>query len=148
MKLELSLPERPGLLHAVPAFDMFVVLWLFFLFGSALVRQPGVRVDLPPSQFQLERYQETHVITLGFGDGAPLVHFGRDAVTMDELRQRLVRLQGEGAAANSVVLLRTDAGTPVGVERRVSELVLGMGFRLALLGDDEPEPAQPEPADP
>lgn len=149
MKLVMSLPERPGLLHAVPVCDLFVILWLLFLLSSALMRHAGVTVDLPPSQFQLERYEETYVVTLGAGDGQARMHFGRDVVTMDELVERLEKLRNEGVQARSVVLLQCDGGTPVEVERRVSELVLGMGFRLALVGSapaqgvapavDEPE---------
>jgi hypothetical protein len=33
-----------------------------------------------------------------------------------------------------MVLLQTDRGTPVGIEREVAELVLGKGFRLAMVG--------------
>ena len=147
MKLELSLPERPGLLHAVPVCDLFVMMWLLFLFGSALVRQSGVTVELAPSQFQLQRYQDTHVITLGSGEGDMQLHFGRDAVTFKELEERLARVRREGGQASSVVVLKTDAGTPVGLERRVTEMVLGMGFRLALLGEDEKDRVQPEPTE-
>jgi hypothetical protein len=37
-----------------------------------------------------------------------------------------------------MVLLQTDAGTPVGIERQVSEMVLGKGFRLAMVGANVP----------
>jgi hypothetical protein len=38
----------------------------------------------------------------------------------------------------AIVLLQTDTGTPVGVEREVTELVLDKGFRLALVGKNPP----------
>lgn len=149
MKLEMSLPERPGLLHAVPVLNVFALLWLLFLLGPSLSRQSGVAVELPPSKFQLERYQDSLVITLGPGDELPRVHFGRDSVTIEELGNRLEILRSEGAAAKTIVLLQTDAGTPVGLDRRVSELVLEKGFRLALVGanttvpEDSAEPVSP-----
>lgn len=135
MKLELSLPERPGLLHAVPVCNLFLILWLLHVLGSAMVRDSGVMVELPPSQFQLERYEETHVVTLGPGEGVPQIHLGRDRVSMDELMQRFGTLRAEGAQAKAVVLLQTDAGTAVGLERQVAETLLGMGFRVALIGN-------------
>ena len=141
MKLEMTLPERPGLLHAVPVFDIFALLWLLFLLAPSLLRQSGVTVELPPSQFQLERYQESLVITLGPGESGPRIHLGRDQVDFPELAARLEQLRGEGAPAKAMVLLQTDAGTPVGVERQVSELVLGKGFRMALVGANMPVPA-------
>jgi hypothetical protein len=55
-------------------------------------------------------------------------------VTLEELGSRLEKLRSEGAQANAIVLLQTDRGTPVGIEREVAELVLGKGFRLAMVG--------------
>ncbi len=143
----MSLPERPGLLHAVPILDIFTLLWLLFLLSSSLLRQSGMTVELPPSRFQLERFQDTFVVTLGPGEAQPRIHFGRDLVSMEELSVRLDQLRKEGAQAKSVVLLQTDAGTSVGIERKVVEMVLGHGFRLAMVGANEstPENAKPQP---
>lgn len=139
----MSLPERPGLLHAVPVLDIFALLWLLFLLGPSLLRQSGVAVDLPPSRFQLERYQDTLVITIGPGEAEPRIHLGRDAVSLADLATRLEQLRAEGAPAGTIVLLQTDKGTPVGVERQITELVLGRGFRMALVGANTPGPAIP-----
>ena len=138
MKLELSLPERPGLLHAVPVLDLFALLWLLFLLAPSLLRQSGVAVELPPSRFQLERYQNPLVITLGAGETGPRIHLGRDPVDLPALADRLEQLRGAGATADSIILLQTDAGTPVGLEREVTEMALGKGFRLALVGSNTP----------
>jgi biopolymer transport protein ExbD len=134
VKLEMTLPERPGLLHAVPVLDIFALLWLLFLLAPSLSRQSGVAVELPPSRFQLDRFENSLVITLGPGEGAPRIHMGRDSVTLSGLAERLDRLRAEGAPAKAIVLLQTDTGTPVGTERAVTELVLDKGFRLALVG--------------
>ena len=141
MKLEMSLPERPGLLHAVPVLNLFALLWLLVLLSPALLRQSGIAVELAPSRFQLERYQNALVVTLGPGETAPRIHFGRDAVTLAQLAERLDQLRVEGAVAKAIVLLQTDTGTPVGVERQVTELVLGKGFRLAMVGANAPAAA-------
>lgn len=148
MKLETKLPERPGLLHAVPVLDVFALLWLLFLLGPSLLRQSGVMVELPPSRFQLERFQQTLVITLGPGEDGPRIHLGRDAMTFDELTERFEQLRADGAPAKAMVLLQTDAGTPVGIERQVSEMVLGKGFRLALVGANIPGPSGTNPNPP
>lgn len=134
MKLEMTLPERPGFLHAVPVLNIFALMQLFFLLGPSLALQSGVAVDLPPSRFQMERYQDTLVVTLGPGEPLPRIHFGRDLVTMAELASRLDGLRKDGAPAKAIVLLQTDTGTPVGAEREVTDLVLDKGFRLALVG--------------
>lgn len=141
----MSLPERPGLLHAVPILNIFALLWLLFLLAPSLLRQSGVAVELPPSRFQLERFQDALVVTLGPGETEPRIHFGRDAVNLEDLSTRLEKLRADGATAKAIVLLQTDAGTPVGIERQVTELVLGKGFRMALVGANATGPKLPEP---
>jgi biopolymer transport protein ExbD len=139
MKLEMTLPERPGLLHAVPVLNLFALMVFFLLLGPSLVLQSGVAVEMPPSRFQMQRYQDTLVVTLGPGEPLPRLHFGRDPVTMEQLSERLEKLHGDGASARAIVLLQTDAGTPVGTEREVTELVLEKGFRLAVVGKNASE---------
>ncbi|RYD35170.1 MAG: hypothetical protein EOP85_19250, partial [Verrucomicrobiaceae bacterium] len=127
MKLEMTLPERPGFLHVVPVLNIFALMQLFFLLGPSMVMQSGVAVDLPPSRFQMERYDQSLVVTLGPGNPTPRIHFGRDPVTKGELATRLDQLREEGAQMRAMVLLQTDAGTPVGTEREITELVLAEG---------------------
>lgn len=141
MKLEMSLPERPSLLHAVPILNIFALMQLFFLLGPSLALQSGVTVDLPPSRFQMERYEDSLVVTLGPGEPTPRIHLGRDAVSLSQLGERLEKLSQDGATVKAIVLLQTDLGTPVGVERDVTELVLNKGFRLAIVGKTAPASA-------
>lgn len=148
MKLEMTLPERPGFLHAIPLLNIFALVQLFFLLGPSLVWQSGVAVDLPPSRFQMERYETPLVVTLGPGEPTPRIHFARDSVTLEELSGRLEKLSETGAQAKAIVLLQTDTGTPVGVEREVTEMVLAKGFRLALVGKNAPETQIPGPQPP
>jgi biopolymer transport protein ExbD len=148
MKLEMTLPERPGFLHAIPLLNIFALVQLFFLLGPSLVWQSGVAVELPPSRFQMERYETPLVVTLGPGEPVPRIHFARDSVTLDELSGRLEKLSESGAQAKAIVLLQTDTGTPVGVEREVTEMVLAKGFRLALVGKNAPETPIPGPQPP
>ena len=141
------MPERPGLLHALPVCDLFLMLWIAFVLGSALSRQTGVAVELPASQFQLERYRESVVISIASGENQAQLYYGRDAVTFEELERQLKRLHDNGAQADTLVLLRTDHAAPVGAQRRVEELALDLDFKVALLGADEP-PQQPDAPEP
>ncbi|MCX6879194.1 MAG: biopolymer transporter ExbD [Verrucomicrobia bacterium] len=153
MKLEMTLPERPGFLHVLPMLDLFLLLLLFFMLGPSLVLQSGVMVELPPSKFQMERFRNAMVVTLGPGHAAPRIHLGRQPVTLEELAARLDGLRAEGAAAKAIMLLQTDADTAVGMEREVAEMILSKGFRLAMVGQSpkkplppgSPDASQPEP---
>lgn len=151
MKLELTLPERPGFLHVLPVFNLFLLLLLFFMLGPSLHSQSGVMVDLPPSKFQMERFHDTLVVTLGPSQGGPRLHFQRHPMTLDELATRLDGLRAEGAAAKTIILLQADTATPVGEERAVAEVILGKGFRLAMVGQPAAKPAataNPDPSQP
>jgi biopolymer transport protein ExbD len=149
MKLELSLPERPGLLHAVPILNIFALMLLFFLLGPSLLLHSGVAVDLPPSRFQMERYENAVVVTLGQvpGEAEPRIHLGRDAISRADLESRLAEMRAAGAPTKTIVLLQTDAGTPVGAEREIAELVLASGFRLAMVGKTASAAAEPRSAE-
>lgn len=145
MKLETTLPERPGFLHVLPVLNLFALLLMFFLLGPSMVLRSGLAVDLPPSRFQMERFEESVVVTLAPGEDAPRIFLGRDELSMPELTEKIEELRQTGASAKAVVLLQTDAATPAGWERAVSEMILGKGFRLALVGRtvEEPETQQP-----
>lgn len=139
MKLHLTLPERPGLLHAVPILNLFALLVFFLLLGPSLVLQSGVAVEMVPSRFQMQRYEDTLVVTLGAGVSAPQIYLGRDPMTLTELEERLEKLRDDGAKAKAIVLLQSDGNTPVGTEREVAEMVLDKGFRLAIVGKNAGE---------
>lgn len=136
MKLECTLPVRPGFLHAVPLFNLFALLLMFLMLGPSFVLQSGVSVELPPSRFQMDRYRNAHVVTIVAGDPARL-YFGREMVGFDRLAELLDEKRKEGEEVRSTVLLRSDAKTPVETERRVEEMVLHKGYRLVLVGRPE-----------
>lgn len=143
MKLEMTLPERPGFLHALPILNIFALMQMFFLIGPSLMSQSGMAVELPQSKFQMERYEDSLIITLGPGEPEPVIYLGREPVTRAELIERLEKLSQERVQSKAIVLLQTDASTPVGVEREIAELVLSKGFRVAVVGKNPPR--EPEP---
>lgn len=134
MKLETTLDERPGFLHTLPLFDMLMLLVMLLMVGPMFLSQSGVSVELPASRFQMQRYGQSIVVTVGAGDSEPRLHIGRQSVTMDGLRDRLEELRSDEVMSRAVVLLKSDVGAAVGVQREVAEMILGTGFKLALVG--------------
>ena len=153
MTLEMTLPERPGFLHVLPVVNLFLLLVLFFMVGPSLLLQSGLKIELPPSKFQMERFQNTLVVTLGPGQPPANIHYGRLPVSFDKLASLLDQKRADGSGAKAVVLLQSDVETPVRLEREVAEMILGKGFRLALVGQAPThlqapagaEPDKPEP---
>jgi biopolymer transport protein ExbD len=134
MKLETTLEERPGFLHAMPVFDLLMLVVMMLLLGPMFLSQSGVNVEVPVSQFQMQRYEKSVTVTLAPGAGEPSIHLGRHPVTKEELRKHLEEMKEDEVMAGAMVLLNTDAGVSVGVERELAELILGVGYKVALVG--------------
>lgn len=147
MKLETTLDERPGFLHALPLFDLFILVTMLLLLGPVFLSQSGVTVELPASQFQMQRYQESIVVTLHSGKSEPQIYLGREAITLEELRNRLEVLKADEVMSRAIVLLKTDIGTPTGMQSEIIDLILKLGFKIALVGKTEPEIPESEPMD-
>ncbi len=136
MKLESTLPEHPGFLFVVPAFNLFALLLVFFLLGPSFVSQSGVAVELPVSRFQMERQADATVVTITGGD-PPEYWVEREPVSLGQLSERLDDRLGSDASPATTVLLRADRGVSVDTQRKVAEIALQKGFRVYLLGQPE-----------
>jgi acyl-CoA synthetase (AMP-forming)/AMP-acid ligase II len=112
MKLESTLPETPGFLFVVPAFNLFALLLVFFLLGPSFVSQSGVAVELPVSRFQMERQADATVVTIE-DSGAPGVSeldpptywVEREPVSLGQLSERLDARRGSDTSPATTVLL-------------------------------------------
>jgi biopolymer transport protein ExbD len=135
VKLETTLKERPGFLHALPLFDLFMTVTMLLLLGPMFLTQSGISVELPVSQFQLQRYQKAVVVTLSAGISDPQIYLGRRAVSAGELREHLDELKADDAVSVPIVLLKTDVGSSVKVQGELVEMILLSGFKLALVGE-------------
>jgi biopolymer transport protein ExbD len=144
VKLETTLDERPGFLHALPLFDLFITVTMLLLLGPVFLSQSGVSVELPASHFQMQRYQESIVVTLHSGEAEPQIYLGREALSLAELKVRLEALKADEVMSRAMVLLKTDLGTPVGVQSEMIDLILRMGFKVALVGKTEAETPESE----
>ncbi|MCW1886962.1 biopolymer transporter ExbD [Luteolibacter flavescens] len=136
MKLESTLPERPGFLFVVPVFNLCGLLLVFLLLGGQFVNQSGVAVELPVSRFQMERQTDASVVTVTAGD-PPGYWLEREPVTLEQLSERLDARRGSESGPSTTVLLRVDKGVPVETQRTVAEVALQKGLRVYLLGQPE-----------
>ncbi|MFK7851205.1 MAG: hypothetical protein AB8D78_09530 [Akkermansiaceae bacterium] len=135
MKLEMTLTDRPGFLHAIPVFDLIMSVTMLLLLGPMFLSQGGVSVKLPESRFQMERYQDSIVVTIGKRVGQDQkLYLGRQVVSLDELEKHFDERSRDENATGSLVLLKSDIGSSVGMERKISEMVLRSGLKLALVG--------------
>ena len=117
------------------------------LIAPSFFIQSGVNVELPASQFQMQRYRESIVITLYAGKSDPQIYLGREAVDLVQLGARLEEMKSDADLSRAMVLLKTDQSTPSGTQSEIMELVLGLGYKLALVGKNDMEASESIPQD-
>lgn len=134
MKLELTLPSRPGLLHALPGLDLLSLILMFPLLGSSFVRQAGMEVIVHESPWRYQQMDNPVVITLGAGEDLP-IWVNKKKILLADLEVEIKRLQNEpGGGAISTAVVRTDVAVPSGVEKEVIIRIQKMGLNLGLMG--------------
>ncbi len=125
MKLQLSLPERAGLIYTAPVLDVVILLMIFFLLASNFVIRSGIAVEEPFSSSNLPAVAQSHLVTLTPGPTGK-IFFNEDQVDLAELTERL-RASPEEIRA---VIFRADRNAAFGSVVEISNLILEEGFDL------------------
>ncbi len=133
MKLQSSLPDNVGFLHAVPLFNIFAVLLMCYTLGPKLEEKTGVTINMPSSLFQLERYDEAAVITMT-SDGLQDLYLGTQRINLIELDARLDEQLEKSAGANRAIVIMADRLVPSESLRQVAEICLRKGVRVVMAG--------------
>lgn len=143
MKLDTTLPEGVGFLHAVPLFNLFAVLLMCYALGPQLEEKTGISIDMPSSLFQLERYEEAAVITMT-ADGTQAMYLGTKSVSMVELDALLDQQLENGTSANAAVVIMADRMVSSDSLRQVAEICMRKGLRVVLAGSGRGTPKEQE----
>lgn len=143
MKLETTLPEGAGFLHAVPLFNIFAVLLFCYAIGPKLEEKTGVTINMPASLFQLERFDEAAVITMT-AEGTKGIYVGTQSVSLTELDTVLDRQLLQSSRANATVIIMADRMVSSDSLRQVAEVCMRKGLRVVLAGSGRGTPKQKE----
>ena len=133
MKLESTLSFRPGVMVLIPLADVFLTLLVFFLLGSSLVLQSGVRLELPPSSFAVQGLADAHVLVVSAGP-APRLILNQVEIAPAQLAARLDELAKADIDHNGRVgglILKADRSTPHGLVSELTSAALSRGLRVA-----------------
>ena len=134
MKLELTLPAAPGLLHALPVLDIIALVLVFPLLGPSFVQQTGVTVKLHESPWRYEQMENPVVITLGAGEITP-VWVNKKRIAIGHLESEITRLRAEeGGEKITTAVVKSDVSVPSGVEKEVINRVMKLGLNCGLVG--------------
>jgi biopolymer transport protein ExbD len=141
MKLQTTLPEGVGFLHAVPLFNLFAVLLMCYTLGPRLEEKTGVSVQMPASLFQLERYEEAAVVTMT-ADGGGELYVGTQRIHVEELDARLDEQLQSSSGANRAIVIMADRLVPSEQLRQVAEICLRKGLRVVMAGSGRGKPGE------
>jgi biopolymer transport protein ExbD len=143
MKLQSSLPENVGFLHAVPLFNLFAVLLMCYALGPKLEEKTGVTINMPASLFQLERYEDAAVITMTAGELQEL-YLGTQRINLIELDARLDEQLAKSSGNNRAIVIMADRMVSSENLRQVAEICLRKGLRVVMAGSGRGKPGETE----
>ncbi len=128
MKLEMTLPTTPTFLHALPLLDMLALVMLFPVLTTALAPQAGVEVELPETEFRLQRISRPIVVSIS-GGTQPEYWIGKQKVKRDEVMARVAENAANWSEGGKpAVLLKVDkSAQDIGVD--LSFEILRAGYR-------------------
>ncbi|MBT7958415.1 MAG: hypothetical protein HN759_03695 [Akkermansiaceae bacterium] len=133
MKLQLTLPAKPGFLHTLPALDVIALVLVFPLLGPSFVQQTGIEVKLHESTWRYEQMENPIVITLGAGQNRPL-WVNKKRIPIAKLEEEVKRLRNEeGGESITTAVLKSDVSVPSGVEKEIIDRIKTMGLNCGLL---------------
>lgn len=93
MKLEMSLPERPGWIFVIPGFDFVALLLALVMLTGVVAKESFVDVKLPRSEFRGVRLGDENpvVVTLKSGVQGPVYHVGGEETPAGELGEAILK---------------------------------------------------------
>lgn len=130
MKLEMSLPQRPGLIYTMPVLDILVLVLVFPLLGSSFTTDAGVELRLPDTGHRFDRMERSIVVTVkGVSDRQIYINrrLVREEDLLGELRSEAVNWQSGGAVG---IIFRVDQRVPSGYKSRIGDMLLAEGYRV------------------
>ena len=107
MKFKRRIKIEKGVIDLTPLVNVFFLLFIFFLFTSSFIFQPGIKVSLPKAVTSEVIQQESVVVTIT-KDGR--IYLNEREISQDELASTLKLL----AKAKTPLLIKADSSAPLG----------------------------------
>ena len=107
MKFKKRLKIEKGLMDLTPLVNVFFLLFIFFLFTSSFIFQPGIKVSLPEAVTSEVIQQDSIVMTITKDDK---VYLNEREISQDEISSNLKLL----AKAKTPLLIKADGKASMG----------------------------------
>ena len=132
MKLSLSIPESPGLVYLVPAFDFVGLLLALVLLTGVVTKENYVEISLPVSEFRGSRLGDESPVVVNVKQGikGPIFYVAKEAVEQSRLKEAIER--EAKARSTTLVALRMDQSSPISLQQKIIDLTRRLGYRLKI----------------
>ena len=107
MKFKRRLKIEKGMIDLTPMVNIFFLLFIFFLFTSSFIFQPGIKVSLPKAVTSEVMQLDNVIITVTKDDK---IYLEDRQITTEELTSRLKMLAKEKMG----LLIKADSRAPLG----------------------------------
>ena len=107
MRFKRRVKMEKGLVDLTPLINVFFLLFIFFVFTSSFIFQPGIRVSLPRAITSEVIPEDTVAITITKND---LIYLNDRQITRQELVSSLRLIAKQKAS----LLIKADADAPLG----------------------------------
>ena len=107
MKFKRKVKIEEGMVDLTPLVNVFFLLFIFFLFTSSFIFQPGIRVSLPKAVTSEVIREDCAVITI---TGDDKVYLNEREISSDEIASNLKLL----AKARTPLLIKADSSASLG----------------------------------
>ena len=135
MKLEMSLPQRPGLIYTMPVLDILVLVLIFPLLASSFSTDAGVSLKLQDTSHRFERMERSIVVTVKGGELRE-IYINRKLIEEKNLLSELALEAKNWKSGGPVgVIYRVDKQIPSGFKDRISDMLLEEGYRVYNAGN-------------
>ncbi|MCS7062548.1 MAG: biopolymer transporter ExbD [Methylacidiphilales bacterium] len=137
MKLDRRHKPLSGLIELTPMIDVVLLLLVFFILSSALVAQPGIRVDLPRGLLAAGYRSNEWIITVALEadskdrrEARVLIFFNDQLVTLADLSSKLIEVNPQ--KENRTLVIKSDRFVPQGVLVDIMNIAIQGGWSVIL----------------
>lgn len=122
MKLNLTVPEKPGMIYFIPGFDFLALVLALVMLTGVTARESFVDIALPRSEFRGTGLggEQPVIIEVRYGGSGASYYIDRNLVPEDQLEDTLLKNTEE--LSTRFVLLRIDQAAPLWIKFRLTDL--------------------------
>ncbi len=121
MKLEMTLPSRPGLMYALPGVDILALILILPLLGSSFRSNTGIEITLAESMHRIAPLDRSVQVSIK-GVVKPRIWVNKREVKEEDLLEAIAN--ATSSKKKPAIALQVDKRVPSGYKQRIQEMLL------------------------